>query len=76
MKIYRFNPEKIRVLEDKLGAMNIEYKSFEELFDKLIEGLGNSEIGSLIREAQNVKIDYNRVKSVISKYKVSVFKII
>ena len=61
----------MRLLEEKIGEMNIEHKSFEELFDKLIEGLGNSEIGSLVREAQNVKIDLNRVKSEVNKYKVN-----
>jgi len=42
--------------------------------DKLIEGLGNSEIGALVREAQNVKIDLNRVKSEVSKFKRELFE--
>ena len=61
----------MRLLEEKIGEMNTEHKSFEELFDKLIEGLGNSEIGALVREAQNVKIDLNRVKSEVNKFKVN-----
>jgi len=69
-----FDPEKMRLLEEKIGEMNTEHKSFEELFDKLIEGLGNSEIGALVREAQNVKIDLNRVKSEVSKFKRELFE--
>jgi len=44
------------------------------VIDKLIEGLGNSEIGALVREAQNVKIDLNRVKSEVSKFKRELFE--
>jgi hypothetical protein len=65
-----FDPERLKILEDKISEMGLEHRSVEELFDKLIDGFGNSEVGALVREAQNIKIDHNRVRSQISRLKV------
>jgi hypothetical protein len=65
-----FDPERVRILEEKISEMGLEHRSVEELFDKLIDGFGNSEVGALVREAQNIKIDHNRVRSQISHLKV------
>ena len=70
-----FDPEKIRLLEDKISELQIETKSTEELFDKLIDGYGSgSEVGSTVRLYQNVLIDHNRVKSEIQKNKREMFE--
>ena len=45
-----FDPEKIRLLEEKISQMNLEQKSLEELFDKLIDGYGGSSVGTIVRE--------------------------
>ena len=68
-----FDPEKIRILEEKISEMGLETRSIEELFDKLIDGFGNSEIGAVVREAQNIKIDHNRVRCQIARLKVEFF---
>lgn len=69
-----FDPERLKILEDKISEMGLEHRSVEELFDKLIDGFGNSEVGALVREAQNIKIDHNRVRSQISRLKRELFE--
>lgn len=69
-----FDPEKIRILEEKISEMGLETRSIEELFDKLIDGFGNSEIGAVVREAQNIKIDHNRVRCQIARLKRELFE--
>jgi hypothetical protein len=68
-----FDPERVGILEEKILEIGVEQRSVGELFDKMIDGFGNSEVGALVREAQNIKIDHNRVRSQISRLKVNFF---
>jgi hypothetical protein len=68
-----FDPERVGVLEEKILEMGLEQRSVGELFDKMIDGFGGSEVGALVREAQNIKIDHNRVRSQITRLKVRFF---